>query len=73
MKQSFRLVNLGCANCAAKMESAIKKLPGVSRVGINFMTTRMVIEADDQNMESIIESASKIIKKIEPDVQIKKA
>jgi len=55
------------------MESAIKKLPGVSRVGINFMTTRMVIEADDQNMESIVESASKIIKKIEPDVQIKKA
>ncbi|MCI8761565.1 MAG: heavy-metal-associated domain-containing protein, partial [Oscillospiraceae bacterium] len=30
MKKTFKLIDLDCANCAAKMEDAIKKLPGVT-------------------------------------------
>ena len=29
MKKSFKLENLDCAACAAKMEEAIKKVPGI--------------------------------------------
>jgi len=73
MKKTFRLEGLGCANCAAKMERAINELDGVQNATVNFMTTKMVIEGEDEKMPIIVEAAEKIVKKIEPDVVIKKA
>ena len=37
MKKTFKLIDLDCANCAAKMETAIKKLPGVADASVSFM------------------------------------
>lgn len=73
MKKSFRLEGLDCANCAAKMEAAINKLDGVKEASVNFMTTKLVIEGDDDKMPEIIEEAKKIVRKIEPDTVMKKA
>lgn len=73
MKKTFRLEGLGCANCAAKMERAINELDGVQNATVNFMTTKMVIEGEDEKMSVIVEAAERIVKKIEPDVIIKKA
>jgi copper chaperone CopZ len=73
MKKSFRLEGLGCANCAAKMETAINKLDGVKEATINFMTTKFVIEGEEDKMPTILAEAEKIIKKIEPDTVMKKA
>lgn len=73
MKKAFRLEGLGCANCAAKMEDKIGKLDGVRSVAINFITTKLMIEADDDKIDAIIENAKAIIKKIEPHVEMKKA
>lgn len=68
MKKTFKLGGLGCANCAAKIENGISKLDGVKNASVNFVTTKLIIEAEDDKMESIIETAKSIIKKIEPDV-----
>ena len=73
MKKSFRLVGLGCANCAATMEAAISKLPEVSAISVNFLTTKMTIEAEREQMDGIIAAAQKIVKNYEPDVKIEKA
>lgn len=73
MKKKFILEGLGCANCAAKMETAINKLNGVKEATVNFMTQRLVIEGDDDLMPEIIKEAEKIIRKIEPDTRMKKA
>ena len=73
MKKSFRLEGLECANCAAKIEAAINKLDGVKEASVNFMTTKLVIEGDDDKMPEIIEEAKKIVRKIEPDTVMKKA
>ncbi|WP_286947203.1 cation transporter [Acetobacterium sp. UBA5834] len=73
MKKTFKLEGLDCANCAAKMEKAINNLDGVSNATVNFMTTKLVIEADDDKMAEIIEAAKAIVKKTEPDVVMKKA
>lgn len=71
MKKIFKLDNLGCANCAAKMERAIAKLDGVSNASVNFLTTKLVIEADDGKMDEIAKQAKVIVKKIEPYVVMK--
>ncbi|NLL29812.1 MAG: heavy metal transporter [Clostridiales bacterium] len=73
MKKKFRLEGLECANCAAKMETAINKLDGVKEATVNFMTTKLIIEGEDEKMPEIIKAAEKIIKDLEPDTVMKKA
>lgn len=73
MKKTFKLEGLDCANCAAKIENAVKKLDGVTSASVNFMTTKMVIEGDDAKIDEIVKSAHNIVKKLEPDVVVKKA
>ena len=70
MKKVFKMAELDCANCAAKMEAAIAKLEGVEKVSISFMTQKMVIVADDEKFESIMDKAQKICKRVEPDCRI---
>lgn len=70
MKKSFKLENLECANCARKMEDAIKKLGGVEDVNISFITQKMTLTADDDKFDDVLKSAAKICKKIEPDCKI---
>ena len=71
MKKIFILENLDCANCAAKMENAISKLDDVENVSISFMTTKMVLKADEVKMDAVIAEYEKIIKKIETYVVMK--
>ena len=71
MERCGILENLDCANCAAKMENAIGKLNDVESVSISFMTTKMVLKADEDKMDTVIAESKKIIKKIEPDVVMK--
>ena len=73
MKKKFILEGFGCANCAAKMEKAIKELDGVREASVNFITTKLIIDGEDEKMPEIIQAAEKIIKKIEPDTVMKKA
>jgi copper chaperone CopZ len=73
MKKKFRLEGLDCANCAAKMEAAINKLDGVKEATVNFMTTKLIIEAEDDKMDGIVQAAQKIIRDLEPDTVMKKA
>jgi len=73
MKKVCRLDGLGCATCAAKIENAVAKLPGVSSASVNFMTTKMVIEGEDARMDEIMDQATAIVKKVEPDVVVRKA
>lgn len=70
MRKVFKLQDLDCANCAAKMEDAIKKLDGVNSVSMSFMTQKLVIDADPEKLDDILDQAQKICKKIEPDMVI---
>jgi copper chaperone CopZ len=73
MRKVFRLEGLECANCAAKIEAAVNKLDGVKEATVNFMTTKMVIEGEEEKMPEIIAAAEKIVRKVEPDTVMKKA
>lgn len=70
MKKTFRLEELDCANCAAKMENAIAKLDGVLGVSVNFMTQKLTLEAPDDRFEEIFRQAAAICKKVEPECEI---
>lgn len=70
MKKTYRLKNLECAHCAAKMETAIGKLEGVTDVSVNFLTQKLTLEAPEEQLADILDKARTVIRKIEPDVEI---
>lgn len=70
MKKTFKLIDLDCANCAAKMETAIKKLDGVKSASVSFMTQKLTLEADDAIFEDVLKKAVDCCKKVEPDCTI---
>ena len=70
MKKVYKLKNLDCANCAAKMEAGIKKIPGVSNASVNFLMQKMTIESDTEDFESLMNEVAKVCAKIEPDCKI---
>ena len=71
MKKTFKLIDLDCANCAAKMEAAIKKLDGVNDASVSFLSQKMTIDAEDDKFDEIVKQAVKVCKKVEPDCEIK--
>lgn len=70
MKKVYKLEDLDCANCAAKMERAVSKLDGVDAVNVSFMTQRMSIDADETRFDEIMDNVVKACRKIEPDCKI---
>lgn len=70
MRKTFSLEDLDCANCAAKMETAINKLDGVIEAKVSFMTQKLTIEAEDKDFDKVLKAAQKAIKKVEPDCRI---
>lgn len=70
MRKTYKLIDLDCANCAAKMEDAIRRIDGVTAATVSFMTQKLTLEAEDSRFDAILKEAVRVCKKIEPDCQI---
>ena len=70
MKKSYKLQDLDCANCAAKMETAINKINGVNKATVSIMTQKLTIDADDSRFDEILKETVATIKKVEPDCTV---
>ena len=70
MKKRFAMTDLDCANCAAKMETAIRKIDGVESATVSFMTQKLTIEADDSRFDEIMKQVVAVCKKVEPECVI---
>jgi len=71
MKKTIKLVDLDCANCAAKMERGISRLEGVTSVSVSFLAQKMVLEAPEEKFAQVLDEAVKVIHRFEPDVTVK--
>ena len=70
MKKVFKLRDLDCANCARKMEDAIRKIDGVEDVQVSFLTQKLTLTAEDERFEEIVDKAVKACRRVEPDCEI---
>ena len=67
----YHIENLGCANCAAKMEAATKKVAGVADAAVNFMTLKMTVEfAEGADHKTVMPEVLKVCRKVESDCEI---
>lgn len=70
MEKVYVLQGLGCANCASKIENAVKTLDGVSSASVNFMTTTLKLKLHEGYSGNIAAAVEKIVHKYEPDVTV---
>lgn len=70
MKQTFKMIDLDCANCAAKIEDAINKIDGVNEATVSFFTQKLTLDCQDEKFEEIKKEIIKKIKKVEPDCTV---
>lgn len=70
MRKTFKLEDLDCANCAAKIEKAIQNIEGVKYANVSFMMQKLTIEIDDAEFANVMQKVKATIKKIEPDCSL---
>ncbi len=70
MKKKFKLIDLDCANCAAKMEESIKRIDGVEDATVSFMTQKMTITAADDIFDDIMKKVVDVCRRVEPDCKV---
>lgn len=71
MKKKFKLIDLDCANCAAKMEEAVKNTAGVKDAALSFMTLKLKVEFEEgADVDAVMQEAYKNCKKVEDDCEI---
>jgi copper chaperone CopZ len=70
MKKTYQ-IEVDCANCAAKMEQAAAKTPGISSVTVNFMAQKMVVEfAEGADIAAVMNAVAKNCHKVSRDCEI---
>lgn len=72
MKITLLLQGLDCANCAGKIEKAASKLDFISSVNMNFMMQKLIFEVAESDKDKAVAEVSKIVKKLEPDVNVRR-
>lgn len=70
MKKTFKMENLDCANCAAKMEEKAAKIEGVNSVSVNFFAQKIVVDADETRFDDILSEIQKCVASVDSDCKI---
>lgn len=70
MKKTYS-IEVDCANCAAKMEEAAKKTPGVIDASVNFMMLRMTVQFEEgADVREVMKEVRTRCRKVESDCEI---
>ncbi|MEG0151889.1 MAG: heavy metal translocating P-type ATPase [Cellulosilyticaceae bacterium] len=73
MKYKFSIENIDCANCAAKIEAALKKEQAFEDVTLNFMLKHLQVTTKEEiEEEKLRDKLEYLVGKVEPDVKVKK-
>lgn len=70
MKKKYKVQDVDCADCAARMEEAISKLDGVKSAKLNFLTEKLTLEVDEDKLDKVLELAEAEMKKIDSEACI---
>jgi len=70
MKKVYKMLDLDCANCAAKMEAGIKKIDGVNSASVNFLAQKLTIDLDETRVDEIMKQVVKTVHKVDPDCDV---
>ena len=70
MKKVFKVEDLECAHCAAKLEDALNRVNGVNKATVNFLSQKITLDVEDGKLDEVVKTMVSTAKKIEPDCTI---
>lgn len=70
MEYIYYLEGLGCANCAAKMETGISKHKDVKSANVVFMKKKLIVEPKGEMTDRLLEEITEIVQGIENHVTV---
>ena len=70
MKKKFKLNEIDCAHCALKLEESIKEISGVKDAKVNYMMQKLTVEADEADMDGVVEKVLAACRRLEPDMEV---
>ena len=70
MRKTYILEDLDCANCAAKLERAIREIEGVVFASVSFMTQKLTLETEGVEHDTVLDKVEQTILKVEPEVTL---
>ena len=70
MKKTYN-IDVDCANCANKMETAANKIDGVSEATVNFMALKMRVEfVEGADEKKVMKEVRKVCRKVDSDAEV---
>lgn len=70
MKKTYK-IDIDCANCANKMETAACKVKGVSDASVNFMALKMTVEFEEGADEAkVMKEVRKVCRRVDDDAEV---
>lgn len=70
MKKTFKIEDLDCPNCAAKLEKAVNDIDTVERASVSFIAQKMIVETSSDDIQSVYEAIVKAAAKAVPDCRV---
>ena len=70
MKKEYNIVGLDCGHCALTLEKYLEKVNGVKACNVNFTTSKLFIEIEDDNAKGVIKDVLKTVKTVNPSVKL---
>lgn len=70
MKRKYKLDEIDCANCALKLENAIREVEGILNVKVNFMMQKLTFEADEASFDQVEKDVLALCRRMEPDMDV---
>ena len=70
MKKKYKLNEIDCANCAMKLEEAVKAVDGVTSAKVNYMMQKLTFEAEEGQIEQVEKAVLEVCHKLEPDMEV---
>ena len=65
----YKVVDIDCADCAAKLERKIAGIDGLEEVTLNFMNSTLLFTCDEDHEKEMCEKIKAVIAKEEPDAK----
>lgn len=70
MKKKYKLNEIDCANCAMKLEEAVKAVEGVTSAKVNYMMQKLTFEAEEGSIAEVEKVVLGVCRKMEPDMEV---
>lgn len=70
MNKAFKLRNLDCADCAAKLERKLAAIDGVNEIRVNFIFQKMLLDYDENRKQEVFAEIKRVVDEFDDGIVV---